>query len=343
MADNDRLTQLETKMDNIMTITDKMSKFMDFMMDNESEFDSEQTQDISVDHGDHVIDHSQDNELSLQQSQPDVDSDNAQQSSANDCHTVINDTYDTYIQRINKYTPIEQKSPAVVNNLANFVNTTLTKQANTKDIKTITDKYFIPENTPMLVSPKVNIEIWKILPDHVKQKDLSMQASQKKIIQGLVPLVHAMDKAKETEVVNLLQDSFELLANASMSFNLRRRELMKKDMKKAKHLANTNIPITTQLFGDDVEHEFKKIEQTEKLQDTMLASTSKHNFNDNRISSYRRQFWHNSSQNRVHPYKKGQFNSYKQKAKHFLGNTGPKKGSVNYTNRNTQRSRRGRK
>ena len=78
----------------------------------------------------------------------------------------------------------------------------------------------------------------------------------------------------QPEISALLQDSFEILAHASMECNDKRRTDLKPHMQGAKHLVSRNIPVTTELFGDNLDQEFKKLEQDKKLRESMSAGPS---------------------------------------------------------------------
>ena len=73
---------------------------------------------------------------------------------------------------------------------------------------------------------------------------------------------------------------------------------MRKDMKQCQGLVSKHIPITTELYGDDLEGSLKKIEQLDKLKDTMKGPST-------------------STAKRFHPYSVNKFHQYKDKARHF--------------------------
>ena len=89
----------------------------------------------------------------------------------------------------------------------------------------------------------------------------------------MLPLAQAIqactNKQSLEDIKSLLSDSFELLANASMDINISRKDIIRPELDKASHLANRDKPITAELFGDDVDQEFKKIEASNKLSDSM--------------------------------------------------------------------------
>ena len=169
---------------------------------------------------------------------------------------------DMFSALLESYSVKEKLDPPFNDNLAKVVNHALTHQLETKALETIQEKYKRPENTSFLVTPKVNPEIWKLLSPNSRAQDISSQASQRKLLAGVIPLVQAIDKCEDSVVRSLLIDSFQLLAQANVDLNLARRNNLKPGMFKAKHLANAETPVTTMLFGDDITEEFKNIETT---------------------------------------------------------------------------------
>ena len=172
-------------------------------------------------------------------------------------------------------------SPAINESISNFVNKAIGKFTDPEEYKLLTEKYLTPSNTPHLVTPKINPEMLRLMTKEqskfkqLKDEDAGLCVKQEQLIKGLIPLVQAMDKNTNTEVAKLLMDSFKLLSQVNMNFNQKRKEKILPALGKAKHLAYRNNPVTTQLFGDDIEGEFKKVETTSKLVEAMKAPAAK--------------------------------------------------------------------
>ena len=176
--------------------------------------------------------------------------------------------------RLKHYSKSEPTSEKIDSDFAALLNKMVTNLAEPDSFKTLSDKYVRPENTEFLVCPKVNSEIWEVLPEFSKIQDRSLQGIQKNVVKSLFPLVEAMGKTEDPGVKELLLDSLTLLGNVSMQFNMHRRNNMKNSLEKAKPLANKDIPVTTLLFGDDVEGEVKKLETKTKLKESMKKTSS---------------------------------------------------------------------
>ena len=174
-----------------------------------------------------------------------------------------------YSARRAKYNDEEITSPAVDPSLAEFVNDAVTKPIKPKDLDTLKDRYHRPENVKYLVTPTINRSVWDMLPRNVRALDVKFQDAQKKIVEGLCPLVQALELCDKSnvspEITDCLMDAVELLGNSSMEYNMARRDAIRPNIASAGRIANKNTPITTDLFGDDVETDLKKIETSRNL------------------------------------------------------------------------------
>ena len=339
-----RLEKVEEKMNKLDKVADKMTQFMEFMMKGEEhergevELGEEVTEDVETEDvvtEQVVLEDSRDSVVT------EVDDVQVEDLAGKRQDNLFSD-------RLDKYELKEKTSSAVDEDLAKFVNKTMTSHVVQEEFKKLNEAYTRPDNTPLLVAPRLNKEVWDLLPVAAQQRDLKAQNIQKNIVKGLFPLVQAMNQSKNNpEVLELLKDSFELLAHTSMEINNTRRSDLKPEMKNAKHLTHKEIPITTQLFGDDLESEMKKIEQTNKLRDNMSApsfrrpvfSTGSPSFSRG-SSTFRRP--RTSGNVRFQPYKP--FDNFQKKARAFLGSGAVSSSAKTRGNRGVQRgSYRGRR
>lgn len=212
---------------------------------------------------------------------------------------------DPFLRIKEKYSNKEKLGKPVDDNLAALVNTMMTSQQSPDQIKELKSNILRPENTPFLVAPQVNKEIWEMIPQDSQQADVKYQKIQQNIVQGITPIIECLDSKDVSEdIKKKLMDSLTLLTNAQMEMNNFRRSELKPKMKSAKGLVHREVPITSQLFGDDLEGEIKKMEQKKKLSSSVSSYSS---------SSDRQQ-------RRFHPY--SSFQNFKDKAKSFLGREG---------------------
>ena len=175
-------------------------------------------------------------------------------------------------QRMQKYDKVDDKSKIGIDkDIAIVLNHALTHHMEHKQYKELTEKYQTPLNVEYLVAPKCNPEIWHMLYEPggkmsaTQNRDVALAEKQKKLVKGLIPLAQAIDLNKDTEVNKLLLDSFQILAQVQMDHNNERKQLIKPELGKAKHLAFRDSEVTNLLFGDNLESEFKKADTTIKL------------------------------------------------------------------------------
>lgn len=217
-----------------------------------------------------------------------------------------------------------EKGPAVSESLANLINTACTSQCLTDNIQ---EKYRIPENCDKLTSPMVNNEIWKILPKRAQTYDKSFSDIQNLVAAGMVPIMKLADILKpqiaaNQEAKTLFSDVITLMGQVQYHLSLRRRYLIRPQLKKKYHsLCNINMPITTKLFGDDVQKDVKNCDSG--------VSIAKENYSGfNRFRPYRGRGGFRGGNargqrgnyaGRYHPYYPGNYGNYNQQQYGYYG------------------------
>ena len=105
-----------------------------------------------------------------------------------------------------------------------------------------------------------------------------MQTIPKSLVASLVPLnlpsnkllqlSPIIGKSNLSELINLASDSMTLISSATSELNTKRRENIKPDLQPDyKLLCSTQFPITSKLFGDNLQSDMVKIENAKMLQD----------------------------------------------------------------------------
>ena len=190
-----------------------------------------------------------------------------------DAAAVVQVHVSSFKARLAKYEDKVNTHPPVSEDLASFVSKSISSKMEKAAYNELSEKYARPENIPFLVAPKVNREVWNLIPEYAQKKDLRLAKQQNQLVQGICPLVKAIEECGDSpqlqKIKGLVADGVELLSQVSMDMNYTRRDTMRPELKKASHLASRSIPVTDQLFGDDVEAEFKKIESRTKLSESM--------------------------------------------------------------------------
>ena len=231
---------------------------------------------------------------------------------------------ESYSARLARYNNKEETSPAVNPELADILGKAITTHVGySEEMKNLLNKYKRPDNIPNLVAPRLNIEIFKLVPKEAQHRDIEFQELQKNIVRALCPLVSAIDELQDmkSETAEKLHDAAELLAFASMDINKRRRDALKPFMQEAKYLTNKEVPITNFLFGDNVEAEFKKIELANKLNDSMKGRKGENKVLKTRQSADDKLAGSSRGNNRGGRFKPyfNRFEFVKRKAQDFLG------------------------
>lgn len=148
-----------------------------------------------------------------------------------------------------------EKGPAISQSLADLINMACTSQCATDDI---IGKYMIPGNCDKLCSPMVNNEIWKIMSKRAQSYDRCFSDIQNLVATGIVPVIKLLDVVKphiagNSEAKTLFSDMITLLGQVQFNLSLRRRYMIKPNLKKKyQPLCHISTPVSTQLFGDDV-------------------------------------------------------------------------------------------
>ena len=198
-----------------------------------------------------------------------------QVTSPSDPTQVAGPSKDLFAERLSAYEKTDSVGPAIKDSLAKFIDHSISNFMDVKLYKELSDKYLRPDNTNNLVAPRCNIEIWKLLSENNKQRDIKIGKHQDKLVKGLIPLVLAMENCKDDTVLTLLTDSFQLLSQANMDINADRKDKLRSDLGKVKHLANKDLAVSNHLFGNDLEAELKKAEVAIKLTDSIKDAKPK--------------------------------------------------------------------
>lgn len=159
----------------------------------------------------------------------------------------------------------EKTAPAINSGLADIINSLLVDKLPKDKISGLQDKYFKPANCTNLVAPKINKQIWQQLRQETKNADSSFQKAQSLMMSGIYALLQQCNKA-EGEQKSVLTHSIVLLLCANREFNLKRRDLIRPDLNKQyAALCNPSTPITTFLFGDELNKEVEELTKSNKL------------------------------------------------------------------------------
>ena len=193
-----------------------------------------------------------------------------------------------------------EKDKPISNSLANLVNVACTSQC---ELEEIMARHKIPENVDKAGPPLVNNEVWKILDHKVHTQDKYMSDVQNIVATAIVPVIKlagTFKKSLNKEAKTFISDILTLIGQVQYNLSVRRRYNIRPNLKKKYHsLCNISMPITTQLFGDDISKEIKSCDS--------LANVGR--------DTYKYQYrsgWRGRSGRGQLQYKRGYGNSYNQ-------------------------------
>ena len=212
----------------------------------------------------------------------------------------------------------EETGPPIHKELAKIV-TRLVRDGMLEDkLQEKLNKYPQPENCEGLTKVRVNQLIWDNLSPSVRSQDLRFQKVQTSIVKGMTALARVADailknvnklnggKALAQEAI----DSLSLFAHANAELNTRRKELIKPDLHSDyKHLCSASIPVTAELFGDDLSKQVKDISEVNRVGRKVTSTMSHHRGHSHTHFGYKSQ----SSGGR------GKYFRVRGQQKHFLG------------------------
>lgn len=160
------------------------------------------------------------------------------------------------------------KGEPISTSLASLINAACTSQCETDDI---VSRYKLPSNCEKLAPPLVNAEIWNDMPKRAQTYDKSFRDIQSLIATGILPIIKLASLLKpqiksNVEAKTMIADALTLFGQAQYNLSLRRRYMIRPQLKKKySNLCNINTPITTSLFGDDVQKEIKKCDTSQTV------------------------------------------------------------------------------
>ncbi|XP_028391592.1 uncharacterized protein LOC114516343 [Dendronephthya gigantea] len=170
----------------------------------------------------------------------------------------------------------EPTSPAVNDDLAAMLNKRWAEKLSDKKLTGKLDSIHRPDNCSALVVPRVNPEIWSNLPKFVKRKDLrtaNIQRNLSKAGSSLICTTNKLLAARQqtievdpTEIIKSNMDIIAILGHAFVELSHHRRDAIKPNLNKEfVALCSEKVPVTANLFGDDLQAECNNIKTSHKL------------------------------------------------------------------------------
>ena len=171
----------------------------------------------------------------------------------------------------------EDTGPPISQKLADIINKRWSEKLGDHKLNEKREKYHRPTNCERVTVPRVNPEIWARIDHNAKQLDLRATAIQTNLVKVGAILAQSTDKLlslAQTEVsrseikalITLNTDAMALLGHASCDLSQRRRETLKPHLNKEyATLCASHVPITSFLFGDDLQAQLTSIRATNRV------------------------------------------------------------------------------
>ena len=177
----------------------------------------------------------------------------------------------------------EPTGDPVLDKLALIANKRWNHKLSDDQLKEKGEKYPRPANCDKVVSSRVNPEIWAKLPRAVRGDDHELFRVQNQLSTVTNLVVKATDmllKAKSDpkrlqidDLVRMSTDAVALISHASHELAQRRRELIKPHLHRDYiELCSHEVPVTSLLFGNDLQTELTRIRATNKIGNTTNPS-----------------------------------------------------------------------
>ena len=204
--------------------------------------------------------------------EPDADS-------ANEGHmsdTRVRLEHDALLQEISHDLEQEEEVGGTINQqLADIVNKRWsTKLPETKQ-KEKMEKYSRPSNCEKLIVPRVNAEIWDKLDNKTKHNDLRATSTQKILAKVGSILTFTTDKLLQMrnaaspdvdQLITMNTDALALLGHTMCELSMRRRDAIRPNLNKDySSLCASHVPVTTYLFGDNLQTQLNDIRASNKI------------------------------------------------------------------------------
>ena len=218
------------------------------------------------------------------------DSEGAKTSSANSQDSCKNEGEDELLKKLALHFSKDDKvSRPISKQLAEIINKRWASKLGENKVKETVEKYDRPENCEKLVAPKVNPEIWEKLTHYGKKQDLRLSAIQNMIVKVGAIIVQTTQKLMDFRgqgaqggkldtgaLLTAQIDAMALLGHTNYELSLRRREAIKPNLNKGHgSLCSSQTPVTTLLFGDELQSQLTAIRASNRISHTAVHNSSK--------------------------------------------------------------------
>ena len=169
-----------------------------------------------------------------------------------------------------EFNPEKATGPPISEKLAELTNGLLKEGLSKDQISTINQKYLKPKNCPLLEAPKVNNLLWNQLKQEPKNLDTSLQKGQGFLMSALYAMITVCNDLaqnhNDVKSLTTLTHALVLGLSANRQVNLTRRDLLRPHLNNPYQLlCNPSTPITSYLFGDDLNKQVDDLTKANKF------------------------------------------------------------------------------
>ena len=169
----------------------------------------------------------------------------------------------------------DQTGANINDKVAQVINTGMCTHASRDKIKSVLEKYPTPANTPNVCTPKMNPEIWEVLPSFARMRDVALQRLVTLVVKSIVISAEMFDSFQDRSAPNainntlrsMVADQLRLSTALYTELNQKRRDSVKPHLKEEfKQLCRpTQKGSNELLFGDSLSDTVKSIGDSLKL------------------------------------------------------------------------------
>ena len=176
----------------------------------------------------------------------------------------------------------EATGPNINESLVAILNKRWSEKLSEKKLTEKLDRLVRPDNCSGLIVPRVNTEIWSKLQTISRRQDLRLANNQKTLskagsalIYNTEKLLNAREKDNTVDSADMIKSNMDILALLGHVFtdlSYRRREAIKPNLNREyAALCAPHVPITANLFGDDLQSELNTIKASNKIGHTAMG------------------------------------------------------------------------
>lgn len=147
-----------------------------------------------------------------------------------------------------------------------------------------------PGNCDGLMVAKMNKLVWDVMSPQTRSNDKKMQQIATSIVKAGIFLTKTMtmlvaneqDKSeteREKHILDSCNDALALMGHANYQVNMMRRDMLRPELKREySHLCTHSLPVTKELFGDDISKTAREIEDSAKIGFKMSGQYGRGNY-----------------------------------------------------------------